>query len=62
MVTNNINPGGANMNLAKNLFEVMKFTKHEMKCAYERKERDKHNQKIERTDYSDKRQSRSIFT
>ena len=28
------------MNLAKNLFEVMKFTKHEMKCAYERKERD----------------------
>ena len=40
MVTNNINPGGANMSLAKNLFEVMKFTKHEMKCAYERKERD----------------------
>ena len=40
MVINNINPGGANMNLAKNLFEVMKFTKHEMKCAYERKERD----------------------
>ena len=28
------------MSLAKNLFEVMKFTKHEMKCAYERKERD----------------------
>ena len=28
------------MSLAKNLFEVMKFTKHEMKCAYQRKERD----------------------
>lgn len=28
------------MNLAKNLFEVMQFTKDEMRCAYERKERD----------------------